>query len=81
MSTAGRSRKLSRPLRLKDGRIITTLAGARDFMGGFRESLQNTEHWRDAEELLLKASASGHRVAIERATLQTERALKAEGFL
>jgi hypothetical protein len=71
--------KFWRPIALKDGRTIATLAEARDVMLSTPSIAQRPAHWRDAAELLLRAA--GSESAMDEALWQMLRALKAEGLI
>jgi len=71
--------KFWRPITLKDGRTIATLAEARDVLLSAPSIAQRPPHWRDAAELLLRAA--GSESAMDDALCQMLRALKAEGLI
>jgi hypothetical protein len=73
------STKIWKPIKLKDGRSIETLADARAIMLALPELHQRNPHWQYAAELLL--SASNSKSAVDDATAQLLRALKAEGLV
>jgi hypothetical protein len=75
------SRKLPRPIYLNDGRTISTLAAARDFMLTLPQIRQTNEHWQHAAELLLEAAYLGRGDPIRDAGMQISRALEAEGLI
>jgi len=68
-----------RPIALKDGRTIATLADARDVLLSAPSIAQRQPHWRDAAELLSRAARS--KSAMDEALWQMLRALKAEGLI
>jgi hypothetical protein len=68
-----------RPIALKDGRTIATLAEARDLVLALADLHQRPPHWGDAAQLLLRAASSDS--AMDDALVQMMRALKAEGLL
>ena len=72
-------RKLAWPVTVRGGGPIATLTNARVFILNLPDSIQGRAHWLLATELLLKAADSGSDSDIERATLQIERALVADG--
>jgi hypothetical protein len=72
-------RSLAWPITVRDGRAIATLTDARMLILDLPDSIQKRTHWLLATELLLKAADSGSDNDIERATLQIERALIADG--
>jgi hypothetical protein len=72
-------RSLAWPITVRDGRAIATLTDARMLILDLPDSIQKRAHWLLATELLLKAADSGSDNDIERATLQIERALIADG--
>ena len=69
--------KMPKPVKLNDGRAISTLEDARDLMLSLPELHQRNAHWQYAGELLLKAADSGEKYAIMDARAQLTRALKA----
>lgn len=71
------TRRLTRPIALKDGRLLITLADARAVMLALPERRRRNELWLYAGALLLEAAVLGGAMA-ETAAQQT-RALKAEG--
>jgi hypothetical protein len=73
-------RGLSPPLVLKDGRELTTLFDARDFILSLPTDRQREPHWISAGDFLLEA-AYGDEEAAVRARTQLSRALCAEGLL
>ncbi len=68
-----------RPIALKDGRMIATLAEARDVIATLPALHQGAEHWQDADEMLSRAAAAPS--AMDDALAQLLRALKAEGLI
>jgi hypothetical protein len=72
-------RSLAWPITVRDGRAVATLTDARMLILDLPDSIQKRTHWLLATELLLKAADSGSDNDIERATLQIERALIADG--
>jgi len=77
--TTGWSAPLSKRIKLKDGRTLTTLSDARAQILSLPVMHQRNGHWQFATELLLIASASKSRS--DGALAQMLRALKAEGLL
>jgi len=67
--------KFWRPIVLRDGRRIATLAEAQDLIHSFPAALQKTPLWREAADLLVRAATS--RSAVDEALMQMVRALKA----
>jgi hypothetical protein len=65
-----------RPILLKDGRTIATLAEARDLIAALPPLRRGAEHWQDAAEMLSRAAAAPS--AMEDALVQMLRALRAE---
>jgi hypothetical protein len=68
-----------RPIALKDGRMIATLAEARDLITTLPSLHQGAEHWQDADEMLSRAATAPS--AVDDALAQLLRALKAEGLI
>ncbi len=68
-----------RPIALKNGRTIATLADARDLIATLPPFRQGAEHWQDAAEMLSRAAAAPS--AMEDALVQVLRALKAERLI
>jgi hypothetical protein len=66
---------------MRGGDAIATLSDARGLILNLPDSIQNRAHWLFAAGLLLRAADSGSDSDIERATLQIERALIADGRL
>jgi hypothetical protein len=75
------SRKLSEPVKLKDGRILETLREVRDLILRLGSSHQKHPWWTYTAELLLKAAESGKRTDIKLATDQLCRVLMRGGML
>jgi hypothetical protein len=73
----GWSAKLSRPIELKDGTRLRTLADVRDFILEQPEHIQERSFWQHAAELLINAAEDGG--DIEAATKQIELALFFDG--
>jgi len=74
----GWSQALSRPLKLRDGTTLHTLADGRAFFLGFSRDLQQRLSWQEATRMMLEACESG---SIDAATDQLERALFLNYFL
>jgi hypothetical protein len=68
-----------KPIVLKDGREIATLAQARALMLNLPFRNQNRVHWQYADELLLAAAEHGGN--LDDANQQVARALAADGLL
>jgi hypothetical protein len=75
------SRKFAKPIVLKDGRTIATLADARDLMSPVEAGHQDDPAWRHARELLHFASNREDTLSLGRARAQLTRTLKAEGLI
>lgn len=72
-------RKLSTPISLKDARVLTTLADARQFVLDLPAPQSRNARWRYAAQLLLDASRK--QSALANAEAQLKIALDAEGWL
>jgi hypothetical protein len=46
-----------KPLKLNDGRTLTTLGDARDLISILPQAAQVAERWLDADEMLVRAEA------------------------
>jgi hypothetical protein len=68
-----------KPIKLRDGRVLTNLADARDLIMQLPLGSRNSEEWQRADELLARAASSPS--ARDDALAQTWRALKAEGLV
>ncbi|SED39770.1 hypothetical protein SAMN05444161_3119 [Rhizobiales bacterium GAS191] len=75
------SRKLSEPITLKDGRVLTSLDDARALMLALPEGRQIAPYWQYAAELLLRAADRSSKDTALEAWAQLRRALVAEGML
>jgi len=73
------TRKLPAKITLKDGRVLTTLAEARQMVLAVPEPQQSHPHWQYAVELLLKAAE--HEGDVEKVWAQLRRALLVEGMI
>ncbi|MGA2795795.1 MAG: hypothetical protein ABSE69_20230 [Roseiarcus sp.] len=73
------TRRLAKPIALKDGRTLATLADARAIVEALPERQQRNEHWLYAGGLLLEAAIRQGPMKITAA--QLTRALKAEGLI
>jgi hypothetical protein len=62
----GWSAELARPLELKDGGKLQTLADARQFVVQLTEGDQLRNAWQKAAELLMAAAADGDTAAVTR---------------
>jgi len=71
--------KFWKPVKLKDGRTLATLADARTLVLALPDLHQRNAHWQYAGELLLRASTS--KSAVDDAQAQLLRALKAEELI
>jgi hypothetical protein len=74
-------RKLDRPIPLKDGRMLATLADAHSLMASLPVIRLRTDHWQNTRDLLLKAAGRDGAFALEQDCAQPPRALKAEGLI
>ena len=75
------SRKFAKPIVLKDGRTIATLADARDSMSPVEAGHQDDPAWRHARELLHFASNREDTLSLGRARAQLTRTRNAEGLI
>ena len=73
------TRKFTSPISLRDGRIIATLADARQFMLDLPARHQRNADWRRVAKLLLDASRK--QSAVTESELCLKIALEAEGFI
>jgi hypothetical protein len=71
--------KFWRPIVLRDGRRIATLAEAQVLIQSFPALHQDTPLWRETSDLLVRAAASHS--AVDEALMQMVRALKAESLI
>ncbi len=70
-----------KPIRLADGRLIASLAQARDFMKRLPENAVAQAHWKYVRDLFLTAADRREKYATEDARAQMTRALKIGGFI
>jgi hypothetical protein len=75
------SRKLAKPIVLKDGRTIATLGQAREMMLSLSPVRRRAEMWRYTADLLSEAAADNSYVPHAEAEAQFLRALKTEGLI
>ena len=75
----GWSAKLARPIGVKDGTKLNSLANVRDFILEQPDYIQERQSWQRAAELLIEAAEDGSQ--IEAATKQVELALVIEARL
>jgi hypothetical protein len=68
-----------KPIKLKDGRLLTTLGDARELIATLPVLKRAESHWRDAEETLSRASVAPS--AKDEALAAVVRALKEDGLL
>jgi hypothetical protein len=68
-----------KPIKLKDGRTLTTLEEARELIATLPALKQAEGHWQDAEELLTRASTAPR--AKDDALASMVRALRAEALI
>jgi hypothetical protein len=73
--------KFAKPITLKDGHTIVTLADARASIHSRPETIREHAVWQHAAELLLDAATVGDEQSIHKARAQLTRALKAERLL
>jgi hypothetical protein len=73
------ARKFAKPIALKDGRTLTTLADARALVDALPERQRRNEHWLYAGELLIEAATRHGPMKITAA--QLARALQAERLI
>jgi hypothetical protein len=70
------NRRLTEPLRTRDGTVLATLADARSYMLALSTARAMRVTWQKAAELILEAAAGGD---IEAASQQLELALLMDG--
>jgi uncharacterized protein HemY len=68
-----------KPIKLNDGRALTTLGDARELIATLPALKQAEGHWQDAEEMLVRAAATPS--ANDDALAAMVRALKTEGLI
>jgi hypothetical protein len=68
-----------KPIKLNDGRTLTTLGDARELIATPPALKQAEGHWQDADEMLVRAAAGPS--ARDEALAAVVRALKAEGLI
>jgi len=68
-----------KPIKLNDGRALTTLGDARDLIATLPKAAQDAERWLDASETLARAAAGPS--ARDEALAAVVRALRAEGLI
>jgi hypothetical protein len=68
-----------KPIKLNDGRVLSTLGDARELIATLPALKQADAHWQDADEMLVLASFS--RSARDVALAAVVRALKADGLI
>jgi hypothetical protein len=73
------SRNLAKPIALKDGRLLVTLADARALMLSLPEPVQRKEYWIYVGALMLEAATS--RCVISETRAELTLALRAEGLI
>jgi hypothetical protein len=73
--------KFAKPITLKNGHTIVTLADARAFFHSRPELIREHLMWQYAAELLLDAATSEDEQSMHDARAQLTRALKAERLL
>jgi hypothetical protein len=72
-------RALSQPIVLKDGRVITTLAGVRELLIAIPPRYRQGEVWRYVGELL--NDAANNRATVDELAEMLARGLKGAGLL
>ena len=77
----GSAERFSKPITLKDGREIDTLAGAFDIIAGLPEASRNHADWQFAFDLLRKMSGHARPDVVNLARTQLAWALKSEGMV
>ena len=68
-----------KPIKLRDGRTLTTLEHARELIAALPASKQAESHWQDSQALLTRASISPS--AMDEALTVVLGALKSEGLI
>jgi hypothetical protein len=68
-----------KPIKLNDGRTLTTLGDARGLIATLPAPKQAEGRWQDADEMLVRAAAGPS--AKDEALAAVVRALKAEGLI
>ena len=68
-----------KPIKLNDGRTLTTLGDARELISTLPPAAQVAERWLDVDEMLVRAEAAPS--ARDDALAAVVRALKAEGLI
>jgi hypothetical protein len=68
-----------KPIKLNDGRVLTTLDDAREMIATLPALKQAEGHWRDADEMLIRAAVAPR--AVDDALAAMVRALKVEGLI
>jgi hypothetical protein len=75
------SYKFKKPIALKDGREIATLAEARDLVLSLPSARQITPFWQYAVRLMLEVAYYDGKPSLVGARMQLTRALRAEGLI
>jgi hypothetical protein len=70
--------RLWKPIKLRDGRVLTNLVDVRKLMTELPSDSRASEHWRQAQELVERAATSPS--VLDDALAQTLRALRANGL-
>jgi hypothetical protein len=68
-----------KPIKLNDGRTLTTLGDARDFIATLPALKHAEGHWQDADEMLVRAEAAPS--ASDDALAAVVRSLRIEGLI
>lgn len=72
---------LTKPISLKDGRVLRTLGDAAELFLNFSETIHAHPWVEHAADLLMKAAESKDKRQIRAATTQVQRALSREGMV
>jgi hypothetical protein len=75
------TRKLAKPIVLKDGRRIVSIGDARELMATVAPGHQDDPDWTLASDLLQNASMRHDAHSVSRARARMIKVLKAEGLL
>jgi hypothetical protein len=68
-----------KPIKLNDGRVLRTLGDAFELFAALPALKQAEDHWREADEMLSRASIAPS--AVDEALAAAVHALKAEGLI
>jgi hypothetical protein len=75
------ARKFGKPIALRDGRTIATLADAREIVEALPSDHLDSAHWRYASEMLVRAADHNEKYSTQDARAQLTRALLVEGLV